>query len=110
MRITTQNLPNSFSSSNKKQKAALPETAPRASVLAKATSRSQLTIGSRRSNHEQFTLLPTFRTSGAFTPALAKTLEVVPIDCISVGVNAEELRDNADRRPGSLRAAMERKS
>jgi hypothetical protein len=29
MRIRTQNLPNSFSSDNEKQKAALPETAPR---------------------------------------------------------------------------------
>jgi hypothetical protein len=57
MRVTTQNLPNSFSSSNKKQKAALPETAPRASILAKATSRGQLTNWQRRSNHERFTRL-----------------------------------------------------
>jgi hypothetical protein len=35
MRIRTQNLPNSFSSDNKKQKAVLPETAPWTSVLAK---------------------------------------------------------------------------
>ena len=33
MQIRTQDLPNSFSSGNKKQKAVLPETAPRASVL-----------------------------------------------------------------------------
>ena len=57
MRIRTQNLPNSFSSDNKKQKAVLPETAPRASVLAKATSRSQLTNWQWRSNHERFTRL-----------------------------------------------------
>jgi predicted ATP-grasp superfamily ATP-dependent carboligase len=37
MRIRTQKLPNSFSLDNKKQKAVLPESAPRTSVLAKAT-------------------------------------------------------------------------
>ena len=57
MRIRTQNLPNSFSSDNKKQKAVLPETAPRASVLAKATCRSQLTNWQCPSNHERFTRL-----------------------------------------------------
>src|SRR4029077_3841683 len=57
MRIRTQTLPNSFSSGNKKQKAALPETAPRASVLAKAIFRSQLTNWRRRSNYERFTQL-----------------------------------------------------
>jgi hypothetical protein len=56
MRIRTQTLPNSFSSGNKKQKAVLPETAPPASVLAKATSRSQLTW-QWQSNHERFTRL-----------------------------------------------------
>jgi hypothetical protein len=38
MRITTQNLPIGFSSDNKKQEAVLPEIAPLASVLVKATS------------------------------------------------------------------------
>ena len=58
MRTRTQNLPNSFSSDNKKQKAVLPETAIRTMVLAKATSRSQLTNRQLRSNHERFTSLP----------------------------------------------------
>jgi hypothetical protein len=57
MRIRTQNLPNSFSSDNKKQKAVLPGTAPWASVLAKTTCRSQLTNRQWRSNHERFTRL-----------------------------------------------------
>jgi len=55
MRIRTQNLPNSFSLDNKKQKAVLPDTALRASVLAKATSRRQLTNWHWRSNHERLT-------------------------------------------------------
>jgi hypothetical protein len=57
MRIRTQNLPDSFSFDNKKQKAVLPETALLASVLAKATSRSQLTNWEWRSNNERFTRL-----------------------------------------------------
>jgi hypothetical protein len=57
MRIRTQTLPNSFSSGNKKQEAVLAETAPRASVLAKATSRSQLTNWQWRSNRERFARL-----------------------------------------------------
>ena len=57
MRIRTRTLPNSFSSDSKKQKAILPETAPRTSVLAIATSRSQLTNWQLRSNHERFTRL-----------------------------------------------------
>ena len=57
MRIRTQTLPNSFSSDNKKQKAVLPETAPRTSVLAKANSRSQFTNWQLRPNHERFTRL-----------------------------------------------------
>ena len=57
MCIRTQNLPNSFSSDNKKQKAVLPGTGPWAGILAKTTCRSQLTNRQRRSNHERFTLL-----------------------------------------------------
>ena len=63
MRIRTQNLPNSFSSDNEKQKAVLPETAPRASLLGKVTSRSQLTIGSGGQTTNGSHGSPEFRTS-----------------------------------------------
>jgi hypothetical protein len=54
MRSRTRNLADSFSSDNEKQKAILAETASRASILAKATSRSQFTNWQWQSNHRRF--------------------------------------------------------
>jgi CRP/FNR family cyclic AMP-dependent transcriptional regulator len=64
MRVRTQNLPNSFSSDKKKQKAVLPGTAPWASVLAKTPCRSQLTNGQWRSIHALNNAIPGQRKRG----------------------------------------------
>ena len=61
MWIRTQNLPNSFSSHNKKTKAVLPQTAPRASVLAKTTSRSQLSLAVAVKSQTDHTVGRSFR-------------------------------------------------
>jgi hypothetical protein len=52
MRIRTRDLPNSFSSRNKKQKAVLLESVPRASVFGKADLSESIDQSAVRSNYE----------------------------------------------------------